>query len=420
MIQKILQINSNPTDRQWLSQVLAGAGYAVIEAADGLTGIKLAEAERPDLILIELDLPGLNGYETSTHLKGIPDLSDTPVLALMSQPQSDSRERALAAGCAGCLILPLEATRLLEKVAQHLAGWQETLSLEEENSHLREYNQHLAARLEQQMREFTRANEALAHTDLMKSRFINLAGHELRTPLTGLRGYLSLLTASNSPVMAKADTNTLEIIEGINGCVDRLQGIIQDMLDMTRIEMGTLQLRHSPVSLSFILDKINREFEEVARQRQQTLTITNPDHLPMLWADGGRITQILRNLVSNAVKYTPDGGKITIQAELMSPSSAPGRGDFVKVTVIDTGVGVSPDQHEYIFNSFYEVRDAELHSSSKTDFMGGGAGLGLPIARGVAEAHGGSLQVESTGYDPERYPGSKFHLILPIGDPANG
>ena len=89
MTRKILQINSNPTDRQWLSQVLAGAGYAVIEAADGLTGIKLAEAERPDLILIELDLPGLNGYETSTHLKGIPDLSDTPVLALMSQPQSD-------------------------------------------------------------------------------------------------------------------------------------------------------------------------------------------------------------------------------------------------------------------------------------------------------------------------------------------
>ena len=416
MIQKILHIDPNPTSRQWVGQVLAGAGYAVMAAADGLAGLEAAQAEPPDLVLMALDLPGLTGYEVATRFKRLPGLQAVPVVALASRLQPDSRPKALAAGCAGCLIQPLEADPFLARIAQYLAGWQEALTVAEENSYLREYNQQLVERLARQSQEFSQAAEALAHTDLMKSRFINLAGHELRTPLTALRGYLSLLTAPNSQVMATANADIQEIIEGINSCVDRLQGIVQDMLDMTRIEMGALQLRPSPISLAFIFNKIGKEFAEIAQQRQQTLLIADPTHIPMMWVDGGRITQILRNLVSNAIKYTPDGGEIKIEADLMA--SASNQGDLVKITISDTGVGVSPDQQEYIFQSFYEVRDMELHSSSKTDFMGGGAGLGLPIARGVAEAHGGSLQVESPGYDPAECPGSKFHLILPLGNPA--
>lgn len=418
MSHKILHIDPNPTARQEIGQLLENAGYIVTTAADGRAALELAQAEPPDLILLKLDQPGPTGYETVTRLKGIAGLNAVPVVALVSRPQPDSRPKALAAGCAGCLLQPLEPDQLLARIGQYLAGWRETLTANEENSYLRDYNRHLVERLEQQSREFSKATEALAHTDLMKSRFINLAGHELRTPLTALRGYLSLLTASTSQVMATADANTREIIDGINSCVDRLQGIVTDMLDMTRIEMGVLQLRSSPISLTLIFNKIGKEFAEIARQRQQTLLIADPGRIPMLWVDGGRITQILRNLVSNAIKYTPDGGEIKLEAELMASTSD--QGDCVKITISDTGIGVAPNQHEAIFQSFYEVRDMELHSSSKTDFMGGGAGLGLPIARGVAEAHGGSLQVESPGYDPEGCPGSKFHLILPLMNPAKG
>ena len=416
MSQKILHIDPNLTSRQWVGQLLESAGYVVLAAVDGRAGVDIVQTEPPDLILIELEQSDLTGYETTTRLKAIPELSAVPVVALVSQ--LDSRSKALAAGCDGCLLHPLEPDQLLARIRQHLAGWRETVTAAEENRYLREYNHQLVEHLHQQNREFTKATEALAHTDLMKSRFINLAGHELRTPLAALRGYLSLLTAPDSRMMAAADANTREIIDGINSCVDRLQGIVTDMLDMTRIEMGVLQLKPSPISLTLIFNKISREFAEIARQRQQTLTIASPSHIPTIWVDGGRITQILRNLVSNAVKYTPDGGEIKIEAKLIASST--GQGDCVKITISDTGIGVSPDQHEAIFQSFYEVRDMELHSSSKTDFMGGGAGLGLPIARGVAEAHGGSLTVESQGHDPESCPGSKFHLILPLTNTVKG
>jgi signal transduction histidine kinase len=140
----------------------------------------------------------------------------------------------------------------------------------------------------------------------------------------------------------------------------------------------------------------------------------------MMWGDGERITQILRNLVSNAVKYTPDAGRIEIAVEIMgdeqdSHPEISSAYQFIKITVSDTGVGVPVEEQERIFENFYEVQDIEWHSTSKTEFMGGGVGLGLPIARGVAVAHGGSLWVESEGFSPSQCPGSKFHLILPLG-----
>jgi len=220
----------------------------------------------------------------------------------------------------------------------------------------------------------------------------------------------------------EAKESTLEIISGANASIDRLRGIVQDMLDITRIETGTLQLKHSPLSLTLIFNKIKRDFYDVAKKRQQILSIAGADHIPMMWGDGERITQILRNLVSNAIKYTPDGGKIEIKAEIVSRSASSSQSEpeqLVKITVSDSGIGVAPDQQERIFESFYEVRVMDLHSTSKTGFMGGGAGLGLPIARGVAEAHGGSLWVESKDHDPEQCPGSKFYLILPIGTPQS-
>lgn len=422
MTKKILYVEDNTANRVLVRQVLESVGYAVVEAVDGLSGIKVAQEEQPDLILMDINIPGMDGYEVTTRLKSLPGLSDIPIIAVTAKVMAGDRERALTAGCDGYIAKPIDIDLLPRQVGEFLGGLRETIHSDLESTYLREYNERLVDRLEQKLQALTEANVELARTDSMKSRFINLAAHELRTPLTALEGYLSLFTAPSSPVMTHANASTLELLEGIKTSVDRLEGIVQDMLDITRIEAGTLQLRHAPVNLSDIFDKIRRDFSNTARRRNQTLIISDPTHIPKMWADGERITQILRNLVSNGVKYTPDGGQVEIKAELMggpppSTSIPPSQFQFVKITVSDSGIGIAAEEHERIFESFYEVRDIELHSTSKTAFMGGGTGLGLPIARGVAEAHGGWLWVESDCQDPDRCPGSRFHLVLPLGEP---
>jgi signal transduction histidine kinase len=419
MTKKILYVEDDPGNRLLVRHLLQEAGYTVVEAIDGLSGIKAAREEQPDLILMDINIPGMDGYETTTRLKTLPGLSDIPIIALTAMTRDGDRERALTAGCDGYLTKPLDADRLPGQITQFLNGFRESVTDEEINIYLREYNRRLVNRLEQKIQELSRANHALAHTDMMKSRFINMAAHELRTPITALNGYLGLL----SDILGKdAEESVVEIITGANASIDRLRGIVQDMLDITRIETGTLQLKHSPLSLTLIFNKIKRDFQEVARKRQQNLSIAPADHIPMMWGDGERITQILRNLVSNAIKYTPDGGTIEITAEIFTQPASSSRSapdQLVKISVSDSGIGVAPDQQERIFESFYEVRDMDLHSTSKTGFMGGGAGLGLPIARGVAQAHGGSLWVESKNHDPEQCPGSVFYLILPLGTPRD-
>jgi len=415
---KILYVEDNAANRMLVQQVLEGAGHTVVEAVDGLSGIKAARDQQPDLILLDINIPGMDGYETATRIKSFPALSTIPIIALTAKVMAGDRERALTAGCDGYIAKPIDVDALPRQIIEFLDGRREKVTVEQESVYLREYNERLVDHLEQKVKELTTANQVLAYTDTMKSRFIDLAAHELRTPLAAIRGYLSILTLPNNEFMQNTSSNTQELLDGIVTGVDRLYGIVQDMLDVTRIEAGTLQLRHTPVSLELLFKRIKKEFDPAIEKRHQTLIISDA-HIPTFWADGDRVMQILRNLVSNAIKYTPDGGTIEITAKVTGGDQKPFTSSLadrlVQITVKDSGVGIPPEQHELIFENFHEVREIEHHSTSKTDFMGGGAGLGLPIARGVAEAHGGSLWVESQGYNRQTCPGSKFHLVLPLG-----
>jgi signal transduction histidine kinase len=136
------------------------------------------------------------------------------------------------------------------------------------------------------------------------------------------------------------------------------------------------------------------------------------EDLPPIEADAPRLHQLFSNIIGNAVKYTPDGGRVEITARLLEAEGS--RPAFVEVVVSDTGVGIDLEDQERIFDKFYRVESPELHSTSKTRFMGAGPGLGLTIAKGIAEAHSGRIWVESPGYDPVQCPGSQFHILLPI------
>jgi signal transduction histidine kinase len=421
---RILYVEDDVPGRMLVSQVLQAAGYEVLEAEDGITGIRLAQNEKPDLILMDINMPGLDGYEAATKIKSLTGMSNTPVIAVTANVMEGDRERALTAGCDGYLPKPIDIDALPDQIREFLSGRRERVDEAEERDYLREYSERLVSKLEEKVAALTVANEQLRRSDEMKSRFISIAAHELRTPLTIIRGYLDILLEPDGP-LKEADPNAATMLEGIANGVKRLHEVVQDMLDVTRIEAETLDLQIAPVRLTEAAEKAVALHINDAERRNLTLMLEPLHHLPIIWGDGARIQQILSNLISNAIKYTYDGGSITVSGRMVGEGTHITAPDhlrnetYVELIVSDTGVGVDPSEQDRIFEQFYEVRDPRLHSTSKTDFMGGGLGLGLAIARGVAEAHGGWIWMESEGYDPERCPGSRFHVILPVGAPPS-
>ena len=254
--------------------------------------------------------------------------------------------------------------------------------------------------------ELEKARSTLERLDRSKSDFISVAAHELRTPLTLIEGYASMLGdihLNEAQIMAQAEI----MLHGIGSGVQRLREIIEDMIDVSLIDNDMLKLNFQPVWLNQLLGIAHHEISAVLAERDLTLDIQDfPGYNEMIFADPERLYQALWNILSNAVKYTPNQGKITISGRILS--------GFIEVTIADTGIGINPDDQERIFEKFGRLGNVALHSSGKTKFKGGGPGLGLPITKGIVETHGGAIWVESDGYDETICPGSKFHILLPI------
>lgn len=421
--QKILYVEDNPVNRLLVRRVLSHAGYIVLEAKDGLSGIQIAQEERPDLILMDIMIPGMDGYQVTTKLKSLPELANTPIVALTAKVMEGDRERALIAGCDGYIPKPIDVERLHLQVAEFLGGKREEIEggVEERLVLQQEYSQELVTRLEEKVRELQKANAELRRTDELKSKFISIAAHELKTPLTVIQGYLTMLLDTRGHLHPELDETLRLPIGGIAKGLERSNAIVEEMLDVTRIEGGTLELHWDLMLVKDAVAAAVRKLESAASERGLTINLAPMDGLPPFRADAGRLQQVFSNLLSNAIKYTPDGGAINIFAkmsqgvELAHPNRpASTSGEFIEIIFEDTGIGINLEEQERIFGRFYEVQDSSLHSTSKIRFMGGGLGLGLAIARGIVEAHGGFLWTESEGCDEERCPGSRLHVLLPI------
>lgn len=253
--------------------------------------------------------------------------------------------------------------------------------------------------------------QTLEKLDQSKSDFIAVAAHELKTPLTLIEGYTAMLRDSTE--LKKASSLELQLMEGITNGTSRLKTIIDDMIDVSLIDNNLLALNFQPVWINRLLSVLYYELQIAVQERRQQMDIRNfPGSNDMTYGDPERLLQVLRNVLSNAVKYTPDGGKIVIEGRRL-----PG---FIEVIVRDSGIGIDPENQSLIFEKFTRLGNIALHSSGKTKFKGGGPGLGLHIARGIIEAHGGAIWVESPGYDEKNCPGSTFHILLPLrSDPPD-
>ena len=263
------------------------------------------------------------------------------------------------------------------------------------------------------IQDLRRTNQVLRQLDRNKLEFIQVAAHELRTPLTVMKGYINVMKLDQG---VRGNAMLMEVLDGLNKGTERLHEIVNTMLDVSRIDSDKLRLAPVPVPLRSVINDIAHRVEKEAVGRQLTLVIEHDPQTPLINADPTLIQKAVYQIILNAFKYTPDGGTITIRTRpLLLDGGRPG----AEISIQDTGIGLGPEHKDLIFEKFYQVGSVALHSSSKTAFKGGGPGLGLAIAKGVARAHGGRLWVESAGHDEQTCPGSTFYWQLPVTPPAN-
>ncbi len=258
------------------------------------------------------------------------------------------------------------------------------------------------SRISYMVNELETLKTKLERLDKSKSNFIAVAAHELKTPLTLIEGYAAMISDS----ISREFDSVQMLVQGIHTGMNRLREIVDDMIDVSLIDNNLMSLSFQPLWLNRIFNLGQAEFKPILEKRKQKLEIKPfPGSDELIFGDQERIYQAIKNLISNAIKYTPDGGRITIDGRAL-----PG---FIEITFADTGIGISAANQLLIFEKFGQLGDVALHSSGKTKFKGGGPGLGLPIVKGIVEAHGGTIWVESPGYDEEKCPGSTFHVLLP-------
>jgi signal transduction histidine kinase/CheY-like chemotaxis protein len=250
-------------------------------------------------------------------------------------------------------------------------------------------------RLEEELRrknfELEQQNRSIQEANRLKSEFVSMVSHELRTPLTSIQGYLALVLQGESGELTAEQREFLTVVQNNT---DRLLALINDLLDLARMEAGRIELHCVALDLARLIQDAARALRPLIEAKQQQLTLDLPPALPPVWADATRVAQVVTNLISNAHKYTPAGGTIRVAARAADSS--------VRVEVRDTGIGLSEEEQAQCFTKFFRAKDRRAQEA-------GGTGLGLAISRSLVELHGGEITVSSA---PGQ--GSTFAVTLPV------
>jgi len=268
------------------------------------------------------------------------------------------------------------------------------LKILDETSQVIEYSRRLeqkSAELERATDELQTANLRLQELDRLKDEFISTVSHELRTPLTSIRAFSEILLDDKQMPSAQRE----EFLGVVVSESERLTRLVNQVLDMTRMDAGSIEWHFERIDLAKVVDEALRTIKQLLAKHNATLEWVRPDDDVIIEADRDRLIQVLINLLSNALKYTPKtGGKVAVQIK-------PGQ-QWVSLTVADNGPGIPPEQAEQVFDRFHQIAHAD---GSKPQ----GSGLGLAITRRIVEYHGGSIVV-----DPEAVEGACFKILLPV------
>ncbi len=368
----ILNVNDSASNRYYVSRVLKAAGWRVIEAETGSDGIEQARAHRPDLIVLDVKLPDMSGHEVCRVIKSDPVTAHIRIIQTSATfVTSEGKARGLEAGADQYLTQPFESIELVAMVRGLL-------------------------RLHEKEIEAREKAEALAEADRRKDDFLAMLAHELRNPLA------VILTANSLLEKQALSPAGQRLSQTIGQQTQNLTRLVDDLLDVARITRGKIQLQREPLDLRALLESFVAS-EAPALEKTHRLSIRVPDEALWIEGDPTRIEQIVSNLVSNAVKYSEPGTKISLS---LSPSRRFGR-PHATLRVTDSGIGISPENLGSVFDLFFQV-DATLARSQS------GLGIGLTLVKRLVEMHDGVISVASRGAGY----GSEFRIELPTVAPA--
>ncbi|MBV9390205.1 MAG: PAS domain S-box protein [Chroococcidiopsidaceae cyanobacterium CP_BM_ER_R8_30] len=364
---RVLLVDDNADMREYLTRIL-GEHVQVEAVADGATALAIAQERVPNLILSDVMMPGLDGFELLGALRADLRTREVPIILLSARAGEEAIVEGLEAGADDYLIKPFSAQELVSRVTAHLQ----------------------MARLR---------GEALRQERIInrqKDEFISVVSHELNTPLVSILGWTRLLRSSPpNPVMLSKALDTIERNATLQG------KLVQDLLELTRISAGKIRLNPQPIELQPVIESAITSVTQTATDKGIHLTwqenVTEP---VVLMGDRDRLQQVVCNLLTNAIKFTPESGNITLELSVINDGHTSDT-SYAEIRVTDTGIGIAADFLPHVFDYF---RQADETNAAK------GLGLGLAISRHIVELHNGTIHAESPGEEQ----GATFTVRLPL------
>jgi signal transduction histidine kinase len=372
----ILHVEDDPQSLLLVRKLLHAAGHRVVETSSGLEGARLANEVRPDLVLLDINVPDLDGYEVAMLLRS--RLPGVPVVAITAE---GDRAQSLSVGCDGFLLKPIDVRQFVRQIDEYLAGRRERPD-REPSTILRMQGQRMAEHLETKVHELSEANQRLLESDRLRKEFYRNVTHELATPLTPIVGYLNLLSNEELGSLTSAQRKALG---AMNDAMNRLRGTIDSLLDVSQLEAGRMRFSFAPYDLAAVLRQVLEGARPRFEQKGVRLHAMIPSSPASANGDVERVRRALGHVLDNALKFTPTGGAAAVELRLSAGSC--------DVLISDSGPGVRSEILQRIFEPFFQADGSRTRAHE-------GAGVGLAVVRRVVEAHGGSAHAEPGGREP--------------------
>jgi two-component system sensor histidine kinase/response regulator len=375
-------VDDNPKNRAICEEIFQ-EDYDLAQAEDGESALQLVHEVQPDVVLLDVMMAGLSGYEVCQRMKTDPQTGHIPVIIVSAKGQTPEIIEGFESRADDYIVKPFVNSELRARVRA-------TLRLKQAQDEVQQANR----KLQEHTRKLEEANERLKELDRIKAGFTAMLVHDLRSPLSVVQVTLQML--ESDALVLQSEYQTL-IRESLSSC-NELFDLTSDLMEIFRSESTTMVLSKSKLSVHRLVEEPFRQAKVLANKKEISLELNIAADLPDLRVDIYKMQRALTNLLSNGVKFTPRGGNIVLHASIFGESSPEDPGPVVLIEVVDSGDGIPPHDLPFIFDPYYQANKN----------TGIGSGLGLAIVKRVVAAHGGEVSVKS-----KMGQGSRFMIKLP-------